>query len=568
MKRFTLRRSALFLVLIFLTITNFAIPTSSCDDTIIIVEFPYFTITRDWEDISLLYDNIYHNSTEVDEEIDRFHSLVPELIDMEVIGQSYQGKDMRVLKITNEERTYQKAKTLVCAQHHGREQISTEMALRFILYLLNNYQENQMITDFIDFQEIYVIPTVNPDALDMVVDQGDYWLRKNLRPWDDDSDGLFEEDHIEDVDLDGVVSSFDVYDNTNPANPIYQYTYYEGIDNDADGEVNEDTYGYTDLNRNYDSYWREGSGWEDDTQSQIYPGPTPFSEPETQAVSSFMMQHRFGMAYSLHSGINATFFADGESGWVEPSLYWQMVQDYRQILPSSYTDIYFEPESVVQKHEEPSYVLAGGWDTWAYFERDVLVPITFEVYRNLSSVLPGAETVLVENSTHLILEWTEIYGYFTPEDPYINDLWADIRPGFTYLLNNTPRLEFIFDIDFVNQNSDEFKLDVTYTNLSPRIKTMDPIYYFDNNDSLVASHAMIPADTSYLLTLTKHLADIAQFEADYPITIGNDYVGYREYIICTEFETLDTNSGFTIGLSILGVVIISISSIIFKKKKR
>ncbi|MCE7743417.1 MAG: hypothetical protein GOP50_13280, partial [Candidatus Heimdallarchaeota archaeon] len=171
-------------------------------------------------------------------------------------------------------------------------------------------------------------------------------------------------------------------------------------------------------------------------------------------------------------------------------------------------------------------------------------------------------------STHLILEWTEIYGYFTPEDPYINDLWNDVRPGFDYLLNNTPRLELSLDIDFVEQSSDEFELSVTYSNLSPRIKTMEPIYYYDNDDSLITSHAMIPADYSNIFTFNKHLADITRFEGMYPIFIGNDYVGYREFIIETDPETLDTNSGFTIGLSILGVIIISISSIIFQKKKR
>ena len=196
MSNFTTRKLSCYFVLTFLTLTILPGTLTSASNYLAIVEKPYSSLTRDWEDISLLYDNYYHNSSETNEEIDRFQSLVPELIDIEVIGHSYLGKDIRVVKITNEERTYQKAKSLVISHHHGREQITVEAALRFIMYLLNNYQENQQITDFIDYQEIYVIPTINPDALDIVVDQGDYWLRKNLRPWDDDQDGLFEEDHI------------------------------------------------------------------------------------------------------------------------------------------------------------------------------------------------------------------------------------------------------------------------------------------------------------------------------------------------------------------------------------
>ena len=566
MKNFDLKKSILLFLLFLLAFRGSSLQTVDADNVIEITEKIYPTLTRDWEDISLIYDNTYHNSSEVDEEVDRIHSLVPELVDIEVIGQSYQGKDLRVLRITNEQRDYQKAKSFVVAHHHGREQITVETALRFILYLLNNYQKDATITDYIDYQEIYILTTINPDALDIVVDQEDYWLRKNLRPHDDDSDGFFEEDHIEDVDLDGIVSSFDVYDNTNPSNPVYLYTYYEGIDNDLDGQVNEDTYGFTDLNRNYDSYWRDGDGWSDDTQSEIYPGPTPFSEPETQSVRDFMLQHRFGMAYSLHSGINATLFADGPTGWSEPSLYWQMVQDYRQILPLSYTSVYFEPETVVEHHEEPS-ALAGGWDTWAYFERDVLAPITFELYRNLSSVSPGAQTVFVENSTHLILEWTQIYGYFTPEDPYIDALWDDVRPGFDYLLDNTPRLKLLLEIEYTKPATTEFELTVLGSNLSPRIKTMTGIYIHDNNGTRLGTYSMVPADSVFSIEMKKEIRDLPQFEGDYPITIGNDYVGYREFLILTQTETLDTNSGFTFSLSILGVVIITVGIIVFRKRK-
>ncbi|TFG94104.1 hypothetical protein E4H12_15775, partial [Candidatus Thorarchaeota archaeon] len=104
-----------------------------------IVEVVVPSITRTWDDVSLLYDNQWHDSAKVDEEIENIHSSVPELVDIEVIGQSYQGKNITSLRITNEQNTVQKAKTLVVAQHHGREQITVEMALRFVLRLLNNY---------------------------------------------------------------------------------------------------------------------------------------------------------------------------------------------------------------------------------------------------------------------------------------------------------------------------------------------------------------------------------------------------------------------------------------------
>ncbi|MCG3260786.1 MAG: hypothetical protein H7644_13620, partial [Candidatus Heimdallarchaeota archaeon] len=414
---------------------------------------------------------------------------------------------------------------------------------------------------FIDNQEIYVIPALNLDSLDLVVNEGNHWLRKNLRPWDDDNDGFFEEDRAEDVSGDGIVSSFDVFDNTNPLAPIYLYTYYEGIDNDLDGLVNEDDVGYTDLNRNYDSFWREGSGWSPDTTSQIFPGPEPFSEPETRAFRDFALNHSFGMAYSLHSGINATFFVDDQYGWAEPALYWNMVEDYINILPPSYTEIYTTYGQ--EKHPLASAVLAGGCDTWLYFERNCLAPITFELYRNYSSIAPGSETVLVENSTHLILEWKSIYDYFNPYPQYIDALWSDVRPGFDYLLDNTPRLSIVSEVLSGGYKlGDEVELSFNVTNLSPRIKTMDSIDLYNFDGSLLGSSSSVDANSNELFNLTLALP----YELGpvvYHIKLGNNYTGYYHFIL-----ERSSAAGLSIGPTILGVFILGTLIVIFNRRNK
>jgi carboxypeptidase T len=171
--------------------------------TVIIERVDYQSVDRTWEDISLLYEDQFHDASEVDEEIERIHSLVPELMDLEVIGQSYEGLNISALRITNELNTVQKAKTLVVAHHHGREQITIEMTLRFMLRLLNLYGVDDTITEYVDTQEIYIIPTINPDTLDHVLN-GNHWLRKNLRPFNDDGDDETDEDSWEDVNGDGA----------------------------------------------------------------------------------------------------------------------------------------------------------------------------------------------------------------------------------------------------------------------------------------------------------------------------------------------------------------------------
>ena len=94
---------------------------------------------------NLLYDNQYHNSTELWEEIDAFESYAPDMIEQEIIGYSYLGKPIKAIKITNELRTNQKAKTLVVSHHHGREEISVEAAIRFIHRLVNKYDHNHFL---------------------------------------------------------------------------------------------------------------------------------------------------------------------------------------------------------------------------------------------------------------------------------------------------------------------------------------------------------------------------------------------------------------------------------------
>ena len=224
--------------------------------TLVLEEPELLDVEVTWGSLGFIYDNQYHNSTEVWEEISMFEQQTPDLIDVEVIGNSYYGKEIKSVRITNELRIHQKAKTLVVSHHHGREQISVEVALRFILHLLAGYRVDNELTEFINTQEIYIIPTLNPDALDLVVDHHEIMLRKNARPYDDDGDGLFDEDPVDDLNGDGTISWIITYEKSGTDLILLDY-YYEGEDNDLDGLVNEDMLGHIDLNRNYDMFFRD-----------------------------------------------------------------------------------------------------------------------------------------------------------------------------------------------------------------------------------------------------------------------------------------------------------------------
>ena len=87
-----------FLLLISVILCN---PVQA-QSTFTLSELTFDTLVRTGSDMVLLTDDHYHDSSELADEINQFNQLVPELVDLEVIGQSFLGKDIISLKITNE----------------------------------------------------------------------------------------------------------------------------------------------------------------------------------------------------------------------------------------------------------------------------------------------------------------------------------------------------------------------------------------------------------------------------------------------------------------------------------
>jgi hypothetical protein len=501
--------------------------------TVIIEKVDYQSVNRTWADISLLYEGQYHDAAEVDEEIERINSLVPELVDLEVIGHSYQGLNISSLRITNEQNPVQKAKTLVVAHHHGREQITVEMSLRFILRLLNLYGVDDIMTEYVDTQEIYIIPTINPDTLEHVL-SGNHWLRKNVHPFNDDGDEEADEDPWDDANGDGAISGYDVYTKTGPGGTIeYQYTYFEGEDDDGDGLFNEDPIGYVDLNRNYPIGWGTNEASSSDPLSQVFRGPSSFSEPETQVFRDFALQHSFTMAYSLHSGINSTYFPSDDYGnWVESSIYYQIVLDFNEFMTEGFNDVPGYPGAEDgESHQLERHAYSGYWDDWMYVERRTTAPITFELYHNATVDGPAHYSVYEDNSTHYIEEFTGIFGYFAPVESAIERTWQDMMPGFDYLLENTPILTGANPrVSGGLREGDTVNAALSVTCQSILFDATDPIYGILEYDGSVASDFTI--STAILdIGETRSLSIPFDLPVDLEVSpvqlyVGNNFTGY------------------------------------------
>ncbi|MFX1513995.1 MAG: M14 family zinc carboxypeptidase [Promethearchaeota archaeon] len=526
------------------------------------------TNTRTWAPISLIYPDQYHNPNELLEELQLIANTAPEIVDLFTIGQSIQERDIHCLRITNEQNTDTKAGVLFVAHHHAREQITVEAVLRFILHLVNGFGIDQTLTDFIDSEEIFIIPTLNPDGLHYVVEEEKFWLRKNLHLIDDDNDGLFNEDPADDVDGDGVVSGFDVY-TKNGNKLVYDYSYLEGTDDDGDGLVNEDDIGGIDLNRNYAYRWNDSSldtGWGSDTTSETYPGTAPFSEPETKAFHTFVNKKLFATAMALHSGINATYFPWASEGatWSEPSLYYLIYNDFLEMWPNLENYLRRKLTTIeTQKYFLPTYTSAGSWDDWMYAEKQCLVPMIYEIYHNGSEECQ--EQLIISNSSHQIMRLDHIFQYFTPFSSAIDSLWDEIQLTFDYWLQITPRLKV--EVNSVSGGKVEgeiLKMELSIENLSPRVRTVEDLnvlnYDFDPllKDGNAVTSPEITAAQIVDRTIEFNLEQTIVPNATYSIRIGNNYIGYKtlnikEVSFTTKEKSIITSESTSWGL--IGIVL-------------
>ena len=179
------------------------------------------------------------------------------------IGLTWEGRPIKAVHITNREIDVEKPPVLYTAQTHAREVISAEVGLGLIHKLVEDYEGDSYIRDLVDYRDIWIVPCVNPDGSMIVArevaETGDSAWRKNAR----DNDG------------DGVVG------------------YGDGVD----------------LNRNYPVGF--GIGASQDPHSQIYSGPEPFSEPETEAIRDLAEKIKPVVSAHLHSFSGLILFPYG-----------------------------------------------------------------------------------------------------------------------------------------------------------------------------------------------------------------------------------------------------------------
>jgi hypothetical protein len=225
--------------------------------------------------VPLRFDR-YYTLAEVGEALQGLQKAFPEMTKLEDVGRSEEGRPIWAMTVNNPKTGPALSKPGIYADGnlHGNEIQGGEICLYLLDYLLGNYGKNKEVTELLDKKCFYVVPVVNVDGRHhFFADPNTSSSNRSLRlPFDDDKDGLVDEDFPEDLDGDGNITRmrrkdpFGMY-KTDPEDPRLmirikpgekgEWTVLgeEGIDNDGDGRINEDGEGYIDPNRQWGFDW-------------------------------------------------------------------------------------------------------------------------------------------------------------------------------------------------------------------------------------------------------------------------------------------------------------------------
>lgn len=229
----------------------------------------------------------------------------PHLARLESVGKSIGGREMWVMTITDFSTGSESRKPgfWIDGSIHANEIQATEVCTYTAWFLLEMYGENDFVRGLLRDRVFYIAPIMSPDSRDehFYSPNTTNTPRTGQRPVDDDKDGLVDEDKADDLDGDGHITQMRIKDPNGrfKVHPLYpelmvqvephekgEYTLLgsEGLDNDNDGRVNEDSDGSYDPNRDWAWNWQP---------SYIQGGAHnyPFSILENRVIADFIKKH-------------------------------------------------------------------------------------------------------------------------------------------------------------------------------------------------------------------------------------------------------------------------------------
>jgi hypothetical protein len=260
--------------------------------------------------------NRYHDYASATKLLKELADTYPDFAKLQSLGKSYGDREMWQLTITNFAKGDDKARPAMWIDGgiHANEIQSVEVVLYTAWYLLEARADNEFVQKLLDDRVFYLLPMMSPDSRDAHFYEPNttHGPRTGQLALDDDKDGLVNEDDYDDLDDDGSITQMRIRDKNGKYKshadlpmlmvPVkdgekgeFTLLGQEGKDNDGDGEVNEDTEGYYDPNRDWPWNWQP-----DYVQSGAH--RYPLSLRENRVVAEFIKSHpNIAAAQSYHN---------------------------------------------------------------------------------------------------------------------------------------------------------------------------------------------------------------------------------------------------------------------------
>ncbi|WP_300368495.1 M14 family zinc carboxypeptidase [Hydrogenimonas sp.] len=292
---------------------------------------------------------LYHS---YDEAVALFGELAerrPDLFAVEVIGQTWEKRDIIAVTISqNVRQAHEKPALFYTGTIHAREWIGLELAIGFAQQVDRNIAYDHDIQEALEHAAIYMVPCVNPDGFEYSRNHFSFW-RKNRRQ-------------------------------------------------NADG-----SYG-VDLNRNFPVGFVKSNK----PDSNVYGGPEPFSEPETRALRDFVESHpNIAIALDYHSQGNVFFPAHDfrHEDTIDTTdmnvLCANMAEEIRKISDREYG---------IHQGKPPAKLISGSGREF-YYSKGIVATVVEVGTRNISDYLDSMIEHIREHIPALLAALKEVPNY-------------------------------------------------------------------------------------------------------------------------------------------------------------
>lgn len=291
--------------------------------------------------------------------LDEMAAKFPSLAQTFVVGRTYEGRPIKGIKI-GETAAQNKPVVWIHAGIHAREWIAPASCIYIINQLLTTYATDAGVKAMVDKVTWYLIPSANPDG--------------------------YEYAHVYDR----------MWRKTRTPNRGYSCR-------------------GTDPNRNWDDHFA-GTGTSGNPCSDIYHGPYAFSEPNTRALSSFIlgMKDRIKVFFSLHCYSSAWLTSWGWTDHINPPDHkdiQRVAKGGSDALNARHGKKYFYgPGGKVL------YPAAGAEDDWAKSKAGIKYSFTLELrpgpYASNGFILPSRQIIPTGEEVWSGVTWVvkDVYG--------------------------------------------------------------------------------------------------------------------------------------------------------------